>query len=291
MEKKRLRLAVLILVVVNILTIVFFLSRPDLKSSRETVATVGNEKITRQEWLNELELKYGEETLRNLVDKKVITSLAKKSDISISDEDLNQELNMYKAIYGMQGDYSTGEEWEERVRVSLLLEELLIKDVKVDEENLLTYYQENTELFDLPSSYHLSQIVVPALADAEQTIQELEEGSSFEMIAMERSLDEFSANNGGDLGFISEGDDERSDLVEVAKEMSPNTWSEPILVDSGYAVIYLHEKIEEKRYAFEEVKNQIRRQMAIEQMDVPVSAMTLWDEIEVSWFYGEKAKQ
>lgn len=291
MEKKRLRLAVLILAVLNVLTIVFFLSRPDWKSSRETVATVGNEKITRQEWLNELEIKYGEETLRNLVDKKVITTLAKEHDISISDEDLNQELNMYKSIYGMQGDYLSGEEWEERVRLSLLLEELLTKDAKVDEEDLLSYYQENTELFDLPSSYHLSQIVVKTHDDAEQTIQELEEGSSFVTLAKERSLDEFSANNGGDLGFISEDDDAMASVIEVAKEMSPGTWSEPVQMDSGYAILYLHEKIEEKRYSFEEVKNQVRRQIAIEQMDIPVSAMPLWDEVEVSWFYGEKAKQ
>jgi len=290
-EKKRLRLAVLILAVVNILTIVFFLSHPDWKSGRETVATVGKEEITRQEWLNELEMQYGEETLRNLVDKKVITTLAKKNDISISNEDLNQELNMYKAMYGMQGDYLTGEEWEERVRLSLLLEELLTKDVKVAEEDLLSYYQENMELFDLPSSYHVSQIVIKTLADAEQTIQELEEGSSFETLAMERSLDEFSANNGGDLGFISEGDVERTTLIEAVKELSPGSWSEPVQTDLGYAVFYLHERIEEKRYSFEEVKNQIRRQIAIEQMDIPVSAMTLWDEIEVSWFYGEKAKQ
>jgi foldase protein PrsA len=289
-EIYRLRRAILILVVFNVLTIVFFLSRPDWKSSRETVASVGNEKITRQEWLNELETKYGEETLRDLIDKKVITTLAKEHKIKVTEDELEQELNMYKALYGMQENVS-GEEWEERVRISLLLEELLTKDAKISEEDLRTYYQENLDLFDLPSSYHLSQIVVKTQSEAEQTIKELEEGSSFIALAMERSLDEFSANEGGDLGYIREDDETMAPLIEAAKEMAPGNWSAPIQLDHGYAVLYLHDAIEGKRYAFEEVKDRIRRQIAIEQMDIPVSAVPFWDEAEVSWFYGEKAKQ
>lgn len=290
MEIYRLRRAILILVVFNILTIVFFLSRPDWKSSRETVATVGNEKITRQEWLNELETKYGEETLRDLIDKKVITTLAKEHKIKVSDDELEQELDMYKALYGMQENLS-GDEWGERVRLSLLLEELLTKDAKVSEEDLLAYYQENMDLFDLSDSYHISQIIVKTLPEAKQTIEELEEGSSFAALAMERSLDEFSANEGGNLGYISEDDETKATLIEEAKGMTPGSWSDPVQMDSGYAVLYLHDAIQGKRYTFEEVKDQIRRQIAIEQMDIPVSAVPFWNEAEVSWFYGEKAKQ
>jgi foldase protein PrsA len=289
-EIYRLRRAILVLVVVNILTIIFFLSRPDWMSSRETVATVGNEKITRQEWLNELELKYGEETLRDLIDKRVITTLAKEHKIKVSDDELEQELNMYKALYGLQDNLSS-EEWEERVQLSLLLEELLTKDANISEEELRAYYQENMELYDLPSSYHLSQIIVKTQAEAEQTIKELEEGSSFGVLAMEVSLDEFSASNGGDLGYIREDDETLEPLIERAKEMTPGSWSDPVQLDSGYAVLYLHDTIEGKRYSFKEVKNQIRRQIAIEQMDIPVSARPFWEEAEVNWFYGEKAKQ
>ncbi|XKG64498.1 peptidyl-prolyl cis-trans isomerase [Mesobacillus maritimus] len=289
MEIYRLRRAILILVVFNVLTIVFFLSRPDWKSSRETVATVGNEKITRQEWLNELETKYGEETLRDLIDKKVITTLAKEHKIKVSDDELEQELDMYKALYGMQENLS-GDEWGERVRLSLLLEELLTKDAKISEGDLQAYYQENMDLFDLPNSYHLSQIIVKTLPEAKQTIEELEEGSSFAALAMERSLDEFSANEGGNLGYISEDDETKATLIEEAKGMTSGSWSDPVQMDSGYAVLYLHDAIQGKRYTFEEVKDQIHRQIAIEQMDIPVSAVPFWDEAEVSWFYGEKAK-
>lgn len=32
----------------------------------------------------------------------------------------------------------------------------------------------------------------------------------------------------------------------------------------------------------------IRRQIALEQMDVPVSAKPFWKETDVEWYYGEQ---
>jgi len=288
-EKKQLRLAVLVLAITNVLTIVFFLLMPD--ASRETVATVGNDKITRQEWLNELEARYGEDTLRDLVDKKVIETVASDYDIKIADSDLEQELTMYKALYGTQGQLS-GEEWEEQVKLSLLLEELLTKDATFPEEDLEEYYYQNRDFYDIQASYQLSQIIVKSLAEAEQTVKELEGGSSFAALAMERSRDEFSANYGGDIGFVSENDETVEQIIlTTAQDMKPGTWSDPIPLDSGYAIIFLHEKLKGQTYSFEDVKEQIRRQMAIEQMEIPVSAQAFWDEAEVSWFYGNEEEK
>jgi foldase protein PrsA len=123
-------------------------------------------------------------------------------------------------------------------------------------------------------------------------VKELKEGSSFAAMAMERSIDEFSANQGGDIGFINEEDElVAPEVVEVAKSLKPEEWTGPVKVENGFAIIYLHEKLEGKKYAFEEVKNQIRRQIALEQMDIPVSARAFWNEAEVSWFYGDSEEQ
>lgn len=67
--------------------------------------------------------------------------------------------------------------------------------------------------------------------------------------------------------------------------MKVNEWSEPIPLERGYAIIFLHEKIKGEQLEFDEVKDQIRRQIALEQMEGNVSAMQLWDDIGVTWFY------
>ncbi|WP_053361281.1 peptidyl-prolyl cis-trans isomerase [Bacillus sp. FJAT-27251] len=288
MGKRQLLMAVVALVILNVLTLSFFLSRPDYRAGKETVATVGKEEITRQEWLGEMEARYGEETLRNLVDQKVIEKMADKYKIKVSDTDVEQELTMYKVLYGPQGQNFDDEQWQKQVKLGLMLEELLTKDAVFSEEELEEYYRQNMSLFEIPAAYRLSQIIVKSEEEAQQTIKELEEGSSFSALAMERSLDEFSANQGGELGFVSEESErvEPEVLAEV-RGMKEQSWSRPIKLETGYGIVYLHEKVEGKKYAFSEVKDRVRRQMAVEQMDLPVSARNFWSEAEVSWFYGK----
>ena len=47
----------------------------------------------------------------------------------------------------------------------------------------------------------------------------------------------------------------------------------------------LHEKIDGRQYSYKEVKEQIRRQKALEQIQAPVSGKIFWDEFDVDWVY------
>lgn len=286
------------LFLLNCLTIAFFINKPEwgakvgiLSGSDEVVATVGDTTITRQQWLIEMEDKYGQSVLKDLIDQKVIEQLADKYDIKVSDEAIEHELRLIQTMYGTNGQISGSDEekWKKQIRYSLLLEELLTKDVIVTEKEMKDYFEENKNLFDVPSSFHLSHIVVKTEKEALDTIKELEDGSSFSVLAMERSIEEFSANQGGDIGFISEEDDRYPNkYLEVAKKMNEGEWSSPLDIENGYAIILLQKRLEGKSYTFNQVKGQIRRQIALEQMDAPVSATAFWNELNVDWFYGEK---
>jgi foldase protein PrsA len=178
---------------------------------------------------------------------------------------------------------------KERIRSSLLLEELLTKDVKVSNDELKSYFQKNKDLFIAPDAYHLSHIVVGTKADVSQTLQELADGSNFSTLAMERSIDEFTANEGGDIGYISEQDERYPpEYIQTAKELKTGEYSQPIHVEQGYAILKLKGKITGRNYAFKDVKETIRRQMALEKMNSPVSATTFWDDAKVNWIYGKE---
>jgi foldase protein PrsA len=288
-EKKQLWYIIAGLAILNAITLVMLLTKPALLGGdKETVAEIRGETISRQEWLTELEERYGEETLRDLVDQEVVRQMADEYEIEVSNKAVERELNIYKAMYSSADEQKSEEKWKQQIKYSLLLEELLTKDVKVSEEDMKAFYEENKSLFDVPASYHLSHIVVETEKEAKAAAKELKDGSSFEALAMERSIDEFSANQGGDIGFVNE-EDERVDpqIIEAAKQLEPEQWTGPIKLENGYVIVYLHEKLKGKNYDFDEVKNQIRRQMALEQMDIPVSARAFWDEADVSWFYED----
>jgi foldase protein PrsA len=294
LEKKQLRYIIAGLAILNAITLIMLLAKPAiLEGNKESVAEIGKESITRQEWLTELEERYGQETLRDLIDQEVVRQMADEYGIEISDKAVERELTIYKAMYSSPGNEPKSEEkWKQQIKYSLLLEELLTKDVKVSEKDMKSFYEQNKSLFDIPASYHLSQIVVETQQEAESAVKELKEGSSFAALAMERSIDEFSANEGGDIGFVAEEDELISPaVIEAAKSLESEEWTGPVKVDNGYAIVYLHEKLAGEKYSFKEVKNQIRRQIALEQMDIPVSARAFWNDAEVSWFYGENSKK
>ncbi|ESU34601.1 hypothetical protein G3A_00060 [Bacillus sp. 17376] len=294
MEKKQLWYIIAGLAILNAITLVMLIAKPAiLEGNKETVAEIGKESITRQEWLTELEERYGQETLRDLIDQAVVKQMADEYSIKVSDEAVERELTIYKAMYSSAGNEpKTEESWKQQIKYSLLLEELLTKDVKVSEEDMKSFYEQNNSLFDIPASYHLSQIIVETKKEADSAVKELKDGSSFTALAMERSIDEFSANEGGDIGFVTEEDELISPkVVQAAKSLKSGEWTGPVKVENGYAIVYLNEKLEGKKYAYGDVKNQIRRQIALEQMDIPVSARAFWNDAEVSWFYGDKEKK
>ncbi|WP_088084946.1 peptidyl-prolyl cis-trans isomerase [Bacillus sp. OV166] len=295
MGRKQLWMVIAALIMVNCLTIAFFLSKANLAGgavmNEEAVATVGKKTILRQEWLNELEARYGKDVLKEMVDQKVIEEMAAKYKIKITNQDVEREYRMLQATYNSLSKQTVKneEKWKEQIRSNLLLEELLTKDVEVSSDELSNYYEKNKELFHVPPAFHLSHIVVSTEEEADQALQELAQGSNFSTLAMERSIDEFSANEGGDIGYLSE-EDERYPVqyIQIAKELKKGAYSMPIKVDQGYAIIKLEGKINGKKYSFKDVKEQIRRQIALEQMKSPATASTFWDDAKVDWFYGKE---
>ena len=287
MDKKKLWLIIAGLVFINVITVMIFLIKPIGNS--EIVATIDNQEISRQEWLDELEAHHGQSILREMIDQKVIEQMAKKHQISVSKQEIDRELTFLKMTSFLSEQDRDEEGLKKQLKNSLLLEEILIMDAVVSEKKVKQYYQQNKSLFDIPTTYHLSQIIVKTKAEAQQTVKELKQGSSFSVLAMERSIDEFSANQGGDIGYISKEDEKvpNNILIEVDKLKAGN-WSQPQKTRDGYTIYFLHEKIPAKRYSFRDMKNQIRRQIAIEEMDAPVTVNAFWKEAKVTWFYENK---
>lgn len=286
------------LVAINCLTIAYFLSssQPHNEDKAvfnqdiiedEIVATIGDDTISRQEWLIELENQYGKETLKNMVDHAVIENLAKKYKIEIPSNEIDIELQMLKATYSEKLEDEAY--LREQLRVSLLRAELLTRDVSVADLEVKSFYEENKELYDIKTSYQLAHILVNSKEEAVQVVEELKSGSNFATLAREKSLDEFTSSNGGELGLVTENSDYiPNQYFNIAKSLKENEWSDPVQTENGYAVIFLHNVMEGISFSYEDVKNQIRRQIALEQIGESLSVEHFWKEANVTWFYGNQ---
>ncbi|WP_179884953.1 peptidyl-prolyl cis-trans isomerase [Bacillus sp. AFS015802] len=279
-----------LLLVTNLITLVWNWSSGKI-GTPEVVASVGGESVTREDWLYALEQQHGKEELRALVNQKVIDHLAKKYDISVSDKEVEQEYYLIQSVYDAYDEENLEDEetLKKQIKSELLLEELITKDVQVPEKELKKFYTKNEDQYSISKMYRLKQLKVAGRTEAEQVLEELDAGSNFEALAMERSTDEQSAHLGGDLGYVPlDGDILSSTAKSEIEPLSPGEWTAPIQQDSGYVIYYLDDILKERHFSFKDVKSQIRRQIALEQVETPLKPESFWDEVNVEWFYGKQ---
>ena len=94
MSKKRLFPLLAVGLLAIILTVTTGCSK-DSKATDETVATVGDEKITKDELYEVLVQSAGQEALTAMIDDKVVELELKKEKVYVSDKEVDAELAIY----------------------------------------------------------------------------------------------------------------------------------------------------------------------------------------------------
>ncbi|MFD1030292.1 peptidyl-prolyl cis-trans isomerase [Metaplanococcus flavidus] len=291
LKTKPLLILLLILLAGNLLWFIAWLI-PNDPGGNEEVASVSGEEITRQEWMAAMEEQHGRETLLDLVNLKVMETAAKEYGIKVNDKEVDLELAMMRSARdgSEQTLYSSDvERMRERVTAQLILEKVLTKDVVIEESAIESFYQENQSLYDIPDSYKTRMIVVESADEAQAVIAELENGSSFEALARERSVDTSTGSLGGDIGYVVPGQSTIDEAIANAvTAVEKDGWSEPLaLADARTAVISVTEKAEGQSFTYEDVEGHISRELALEQLPQSITPEAFWREFETEWFYGE----
>lgn len=240
------------------------------------VATIDGENIYQDELVTELKRLYGAETLNELINRKVINKAAAKYDIKVNKTEVDRQYNGFVKDYGTEEDFLaylkeqlgwTKAELLEYIEYYILWEEIATKDVTISDEELLHHYNSNKSYFQDLEKFHIEQIIVETKEEADQVLKELENGSDFNTLAKERSIDVFSLGNGGDLGIVTEEDySVDPEIINKAKKMNIGEITSVELSDGGYGVIRLLDRIEANQYSYEDVKEEIRRDLALSQV-------------------------
>ena len=255
----------------------------------EVVASIEGKTIERETWMAAMEEKIGRETLLELVNNKVMEAAAKKYNIKVSDKEIDLELAL---IHSVDDQILTGistEKEREKISASTILEKILTKDIVVSDEAIQASYDDDASLYNIANAYRTAIIVLPAKEVAENALDELNEGSSFNILARERSIDASSASLGGDLGYISEKKDSFDpEIVKSASSLKPNSTSGVISLSNGtFAILHVSDIMKGKTFKLKEVKNHIKRKLAMEQLTETVSAEAFWKEFDTNWFYRD----
>lgn len=265
---------------------------PNGTSSKESVASVDGEDITHDEWVAEMETRSGREALEALVNERVMEAAAEKHAIDVSDEELALEIALYRSATEGTDQTFLGlneDQMEKKVRARIILEKVLAKDVVVEDAALETYYEENQSLYEIPTSYDVKAIYVATMEEAEEVKSELDNGSSFEGLARELSIDPSSAALGGTIGFVNSNTTSvDANLLRALPDLETGETSGPLpLTDGRFAVVQMQSILEGSSFSFEDVKAHIQRELALEQLPQSVTPRAFWEEFDANWQYGD----
>lgn len=289
LKTKPLVALILVLFVGNLLWLIGWLIPDKQQIPDEEVASVSGKPITREMWMAAMEKEVGRETLLSLVNDQVMESAAKKHDITVTDKEIDLELALIHSVDNRAFTELDKEKERQKIRSSLILEKVLTKDVVISEDAIESNYKDNASLYDIATAYRTSIIVLQSKEEAEQTLGELADGSSFEVLAKERSVDVASANLGGDIGYINDNMDRIDEAIRnTASTVEEQKPSDIIPLANGmYAIILVSDTIKGQSFTFKEVEDYIKRGLALEQLPESVSPEVFWKEFDAKWFYGE----
>lgn len=220
--------------------------------------------ITKDDFYKELKDQYGEEVLQQMVTTEVLND---KYDVS--DEEVDEELKSVKEQLGdqfemalQQQGFEDEEAFRKVLRISLLQEAAVTDGEEVDEDKLKEAYErKNTEI-------DAQHILVEDEDTAKEVKKKLDDGSDFKKLAKEYSTDEGTADDGGKLGYFSDGEMDPA-FFDAAYDLKKGDISDPVQSEHGFHIIKVNDKRDKKESIgkYEDVKDDLKREILSDEMD------------------------
>lgn len=234
-------------------------------STSSVVASVNGEPITKDQLYDTMVQQYGPDVLDSLISDKIVELESKAKNITITDADIDKELQKYIEQYGGQAAFEqalassgyTMDAIKKNVKMNLTMVKLLEPEITITDDELQKYFDENKSSFDQPEKVKASHILVDTEEKAKEVKDKLAAGEDFAKLAAEYSSDTGTKDNGGDLGFFGKGE-MVPEFEQVAFTLEVGQVSEPVKSDYGYHIIKVVEKQAAKEATFEASKAEVK---------------------------------
>ncbi|HSW10218.1 MAG TPA: peptidyl-prolyl cis-trans isomerase [Bacillota bacterium] len=212
-----------------------------------------------------------EELLEQLIDERLILSKAIAGQLLPADEEVARQtdglLGSMAQLYGgdeardqaMREARVTRADLEAIMRVSLAAQSVfaeVTREVAVSPEEVRAFYDQDPERHAQPLSVQVRHILVATQAEAEDVRRLILAGEDFAQLAVERSLDTGSREEGGQLPWAISPGDERlvPEFVAAAVALAEGELSEPVKTAHGYHIIRADSVTPARQPSFEEVE-------------------------------------
>ena len=227
----------------------------------------------------------GKDTLRNLIDEKLLVQKGTDLDVDIESmvrEQQNRIMKQYKLKTTEEfQDFAADkfglpfEDLMDQMRRNIMTQTVLNQEVgptiQISPEEIAAYYEEHKSEFVRKDSVQLSEIFI---STADKTGEELEEaekkakevhdrvhrGEPFAEMAKRFSESEQTAEQGGYLGVYEKGM-LRKDMEDIVFAARSGFITELIEIPNGYMLLKVDQRFQPGQAALDEVKDEVRQKV------------------------------
>lgn len=249
-------------------------------AAAEAVAKVNGVTINSDQLYQAMLASGGAQTLDSLISEELINQEGQKDGVQVTDEDIEKEVTSVKGSYGSDAEFQqaltsygmTIDDLKKSMKSQVLLKKILAPQVKITDDDIKKYYDENLETLKVPEQIQASHISVATKEEADAILAELKNGGDFATLAKNKSLDTATKDNAGSLGYISSGNmDEAFDTAAFA--LKAGETSGAVKTSTGYDIIKVTDRKAAYTPTMEEKKEDIKTAITTQQL---ASLSTTW---------------
>ena len=260
----------------------------EVENGADEVAIVNKEVITREDFQNELRwskrkyrvekndfLKTEEKTwlksniLNELIQESLLRQEAVRQDIKVSSGEFEKYLDQAKEGYkentfqrALDIEEISRSQWENKLKTHLLIkkliEEVINRKIKIEDEELSSYFKQNMEEFQKGEQVRTLHIMVETEDEARRISKLIRKGKSFSELAKQHSRSP-EGKTGGDMGYYEAG--QMPKWFDDVFKLKVNKVSDIIRTPFGVHIFKVIDKKPERKMSFEESKKQIHTQL------------------------------
>jgi peptidyl-prolyl cis-trans isomerase C len=205
-----------------------------------------------------------EDVIRVFILQSLTEDYAKKNDISVSDSELEKEINQFRASYPddlafrrtLAEENLSMSDWKEELRQTLLSRKVFKKFseklVQPTPEEIQKYYEENKNLYKRKERIYLRQIILDELSKAQSVRDELKKKDFAELAKKYSVAPESKA--GGLVGWVEKGS---VDIFDKAFNLPIGGMSQVLESAYGFHIFKVEKKIGPGFASLDEVKPEI----------------------------------
>ncbi|MDQ3864223.1 MAG: peptidylprolyl isomerase [Actinomycetota bacterium] len=237
-----------------------------------------------------------QQIMPQLVSIEIAKAYAQEHNITVSDKEVDHEIEKIKKQVGEQArssgqDLSNQKAYEQALKQNNITEEQLRDDIRENlpvqkvqkrvagnaepsDKEIQNYYEQNKEAqFTTPEQRCVRHILFnkDQKQKAEEVKQQLKNGGDFAKLAKEYSQDPGSAAKGGDLGCIGKGDTV-PDFEKAAFGAEQGEIVGPVKTQFGYHILQVTDVKPKHTRSLQEVESQIRSQLSTQKQSEKFSA-------------------